>query len=306
MSNETLISVIMASYNHAPYIGQAIESVLAQSYPNWELLIIDDGSTDNSVALITGYTAKDKRIRLFFHDSRSNKGLPETLKLGLAHATGTYTAFLESDDLWQADCLQERLDAIQVTSCHAVFNALELLPMPGARTEWYDSYISSIAAGHSFALTNKSGARLSGGLDLRYALLEENKIPTFSCLMLETELLRGCDHDSPVPRWMDWWLWVQVSHSTCFVYLPKALTIWRLHKTSYNHSINLKNYLKDSCLVWKGFRRLACSSEKKMPLAYKIILLLPFWCRMLRRFFLIIQRAGISGGVEAIKRRLQS
>ena len=91
-----LVSVITSVYNSGKYISKAIESVLAQTYQNWELLITDDGSTDNTVHIIELYVAKDSRIRLFRHNDNSGPGL--TRNTSLKNAQGRYVAFLDSDD----------------------------------------------------------------------------------------------------------------------------------------------------------------------------------------------------------------
>jgi glycosyltransferase involved in cell wall biosynthesis len=88
-------SVIMANYNHANYIGKAIESVLNQTYANWELIIIDDCSTDNSIVTIKKYLF-DKRVRLF--NNVKNKGYIYTLKKGIELSEGSIIAIIDSDD----------------------------------------------------------------------------------------------------------------------------------------------------------------------------------------------------------------
>lgn len=98
MQDSRLISIITASYNYENYIKETIESVLNQTYTNWELIIVDDGSKDNSVEVIKSYCEKDSRIKLFQHEGGVNKGLAETIKLGISKAQGEWIAFLESDD----------------------------------------------------------------------------------------------------------------------------------------------------------------------------------------------------------------
>ena len=89
-----LVSVLVASYNYEPYLGMAIQSVLDQSCPHFELLIIDDGSTDGSVALAESYAAKDVRISVVRHPDGKNHGLPATLALGIALARESILPFL--------------------------------------------------------------------------------------------------------------------------------------------------------------------------------------------------------------------
>lgn len=96
-------SVIIPTYNRANVIGRAIKSVLAQSFDNLELLIVDDGSTDNTVNAIAGFA--DKRIRYIKHEH--NKGQNFARNTGVMAATGQYVAFLDSDDEWAGDMLQK-------------------------------------------------------------------------------------------------------------------------------------------------------------------------------------------------------
>lgn len=102
---EPIVSVIMPAYNVANYIGEAIESILQQTFTDFELLIIDDGSVDNTLDIIKGYLLLDSRIRII--ENVSNKGLPYTENLGLKEAKGEYIAIMHSDDI----ALPDRLEA---------------------------------------------------------------------------------------------------------------------------------------------------------------------------------------------------
>lgn len=101
-----LISIITPVYNSESYIRQCIESVLSQTYSNWELLLIDDCSGDESINIIEGYL-KDSRIKLFRNDK--NKGPALTRNVGLDNAKGDYITFLDSDDFWAEDKLENQL-----------------------------------------------------------------------------------------------------------------------------------------------------------------------------------------------------
>ena len=107
-----LISIVTASYNYEDYIKETIESVIAQSYQNWELIIVDDGSKDNSINVINEYCQKDSRIKLYTHENNSNKGLAQTLQYGIKLSSGKYVAFLESDDTITPDCLEKKANVI--------------------------------------------------------------------------------------------------------------------------------------------------------------------------------------------------
>lgn len=100
-----LVSIIMPSYNTAEYIAASIESVIQQSYPHWELIIVDDCSTDNSVEVIRSFD--DSRIILL--QNETNSGAALSRNYALREAKGKWIAFLDSDDLWAPEKLEKQL-----------------------------------------------------------------------------------------------------------------------------------------------------------------------------------------------------
>ncbi len=108
---EGLVSIIMPNYNGERFLEETIESVLAQTYPDWELLITDDCSTDGSVALIRRFAGKDSRIRLFVQEK--NGGAAEARNRSLREAKGKWIAFLDSDDLWLPEKLERQISFME-------------------------------------------------------------------------------------------------------------------------------------------------------------------------------------------------
>ena len=106
---DELVSVIMPSYNTGEYIAASIESVLAQTYPNWELLIVDDCSTDSTVEVIRRY--QDPRIILL--KNKTNSGAALSRNYALREAKGRWIAFLDSDDTWEPEKLEKQLRFMQ-------------------------------------------------------------------------------------------------------------------------------------------------------------------------------------------------
>lgn len=104
-----LVSVIMPSYNGERFIREAIESVLVQTYENWELIIIEDASTDHSIEVIKTY--KDKRIRLFCNEQ--NKGIAESTNRGIQESRGKYIALLDDDDVAEKDRFTLQVDYLE-------------------------------------------------------------------------------------------------------------------------------------------------------------------------------------------------
>ena len=110
-----LVSVIMPSYNTAKYIGETIKSVQAQTYENWELIIVDDCSTDNTDSAVEPFLS-DERIR-YLKNSR-NSGAAVSRNYALREAKGKWIAFLDSDDLWLPDKLEKQINFMLKNSYH--------------------------------------------------------------------------------------------------------------------------------------------------------------------------------------------
>ncbi len=105
MSDLPLVSIIMPAFNAARYIGQAIKSVIEQTHPFWELIIVNDGSTDETESRALGFS--DTRIRYFV---KENGGVPSARNLGLRHMRGEYFIFLDADDVLPPESLRCRIE----------------------------------------------------------------------------------------------------------------------------------------------------------------------------------------------------
>ena len=124
------VSVIMPCHNGSATLRQAVESVLAQSYAGWELLIIDDASTDGSVAIAEEYCAKDSRIKLL-HTAASTGKPATTRNVGIDAAQGRFIAFLDCDDQWLPDKLEHQLPLFEQKNCTAVFSFYKKMDAAG-------------------------------------------------------------------------------------------------------------------------------------------------------------------------------
>ena len=121
--NRPLVSIITPNYNCGKYIALTIESVLAQSYTEWEMLIQDDCSTDDSYEIALEYAKKDARIRVSRNEK--NSGAAITRNNAIEVSKGKYLAFLDSDDIWFPDKLEKQLDFMQKNDCDFVFSEYE-------------------------------------------------------------------------------------------------------------------------------------------------------------------------------------
>lgn len=118
-----LVSIITPAYNAAAYIAETIESVLAQTYQNWEMLIVNDCSKDNTAEIVQSYAAKDKRIKII--NLKQNSGVAVARNTAIQNAKGRYIAFLDSDDLWQKEKLKKQIEFMQQNGYVFTFTGYE-------------------------------------------------------------------------------------------------------------------------------------------------------------------------------------
>ena len=210
----------MPAYNAEKYIGESIESVVAQTYANWELLIVDDGSTDKTADIIRQYTAQDSRVKYL---SQHNAGPGKARNTAIAESNGTLITFLDADDLWLPEKLERQLQALDSTNADVIYSNGLIIYEPGAapgRTDF------AIVAG-----TIES----SNMLDI---LLLQNRIPVQSVMVRkeacqkagpfdESKEFRGCE---------DYELWLRLAiHGAVFHGMNEKLIKYRRHPAAITH-----------------------------------------------------------------------
>jgi glycosyltransferase involved in cell wall biosynthesis len=176
------VSVLMAVYNTQRYVAQAIESILKQTFTDFELILIDDGSTDRSLQILQHYAAQDARIRL---TSRENRGIPKTRNEMLAQAEGEFIAILDSDDVAlpdrlarQVEFLQQRPEVVWVGGAFELIDDRGHLLIRIALPESNQQIRSLLADGqisflHPTAMLRRAAAVAVGGYDEELPLAED-------------------------------------------------------------------------------------------------------------------------------------
>ena len=106
-----LVSIIMPSYNCEKYIEESIQSVINQTYPNWELLVVDDCSTDHTAEIIRRCSELDSRVHGYY--LKENSGAAAARNFAIERAKGEYMAFLDSDDLWDPEKLEKQVSFME-------------------------------------------------------------------------------------------------------------------------------------------------------------------------------------------------
>lgn len=127
--HKPLVSVIMPAYNAAEFIGEAIASVQAQSVTDWELLVIDDGSRDDTVELVRSMAGKDGRIHLLVNEN--NMGVAKSRNRGMDICRGSYVALLDSDDYWKPQMLERMLSRAEETGADIIYCSYEIVDERG-------------------------------------------------------------------------------------------------------------------------------------------------------------------------------
>lgn len=146
MSSQVKVSIITPCHDAAQFIRQTIESVLGQDYANWEMLISDDGSSDDTIRIVNEYVQKDSRIKLFTSEVKS--GSPAAPRNNsLDHATGKYVAFLDSDDVWLPEKLSEQVAFAEANNYPIVYSYYEKISQSGVR----NNRVIKTDASHDYA-----------------------------------------------------------------------------------------------------------------------------------------------------------
>jgi len=127
--NKNLVSVITPLYNSEQFISETIESVLAQSYQDWEMIIVDDCSKDQGVKIVKNYQNKDKRIKLIELDN--NVGAAKARNKAINAAQGRFISFLDSDDIWHQDKLKKQIKFMLKNNYSFTFTSFEKINESG-------------------------------------------------------------------------------------------------------------------------------------------------------------------------------
>jgi glycosyltransferase involved in cell wall biosynthesis len=165
-----IVSVIMPTFNRAKYLKRAIDSVLKQSYKDWELIVVDDGSNDNTFDIVNEYIFRFEKIRYMKH---SNKRPALSTNTGMLAACGEYFAFLGSDDEWKPEFLKQRVELIQnQPEIDFIYGGVEIVGHPYVKDKndlTREIHLDECVIGGTFFGKRKVFFELGGFQDLSYS-----------------------------------------------------------------------------------------------------------------------------------------
>ncbi|MBA2369009.1 MAG: glycosyltransferase [Candidatus Protochlamydia sp.] len=238
---DSLVSVIIPAFNQAPFLAEALESVLQQSYSHIEILLIDDGSTDGSPAIALTYAQKDPRLHYI---RQENKGPAAARNLGITKSSGAYLCLLDGDDRMAPERIALQLKAFQDDpSIDIVFTALGIIDQEG----------------------NSLGIMRS--LDYAYEnflphLFFRNVIPGPSTIMAKKHCFVQNPYDETFIHAEDYELMVRLAHLYHFKYLNLPLTDYRRHKENLSNNLNAHRQAEIIVLARYSLEHIASTVNK--------------------------------------------
>jgi len=207
---KSLVSVVMAVYNGQDFVESAIQSILDQTYKNFELIIVDDGSTDDSAAIIKAI--KDKRIHYIYE---KNRKLPGALNNGIAHAKGEFIARMDADDLSYPDRLEKQANFLLKNNDVALVGAnFDIIDLDGQ------------LIGRSYHLDRPS--------DIKLEFLLRNPFGHGTIMVRRhaLELIGSYDAQHPIEDYELWW---RLAQKFKLANLPDFLYAWRVSPAGMSH-----------------------------------------------------------------------
>lgn len=205
MKDEPLVSVVIATYNMGQYLPDAVESVLNQHWKNLEVIVVDDGSEDNTAERISRFN-DDARFR---YVRTANQGQPKAKNRGLAESKGEFIGFCDADDLWHPDKLKLQMPLFKDSSVGVVYSEVSYIDEYGAKVQKPRPY-----------------SRHSGKITSQLAI--KNFIPFGTALVRRACVEQEGAFDESLPMGIDWDLWLRYSLKWEFQYVPHRTYIYRL------------------------------------------------------------------------------
>jgi glycosyltransferase involved in cell wall biosynthesis len=226
-----LVSVVIATYNMAQYLTQAVDSILQQTWDNLEVIIVDDGSTDNTSTVMQTYL-QDKRI---CYIRNHNQGQPKAKNCGIKQARGEFIAFCDADDLWEPFKLEVQMPLFNNPAVGVVYSEVSNIDEHNQR---YTRAANETR--HSGKVTNQ--------------LLIENFVPFGTSVIRRTCIEKNGIFDEEFRMGIDWDLWLRYSLDWEFAYTPERTYIYRIwsgqmstnYRGRYDFAIRILNKFVDT------------------------------------------------------------
>lgn len=272
--DKPLVTVIVPAYNHESYIVECLESVVSQTYDNIQIIVINDGSRDNTGLLISEFVSKQERKVEYI--SKDNEGLCKTLNLGLSLSKGEYISLIASDDVWCSNKLEEQVTFLENNkNIGLVYSDAYFLRGTTKTSMKYSEYKPRIKKHYKNSIQNRN---------MYESLLIENLIIA-GTVLLRSECFETMGLFDEKLKYEDYDMWLRVSIEYPIAYIDKPLAYYRTHdnNVSNNTSLMLIGALQ---AIYKQFRQ---GPLKKKPCKFIILLLMFMFVSIKNRMFKYIK-----------------
>jgi teichuronic acid biosynthesis glycosyltransferase TuaG len=247
IGEKPLVTILTTCYNHEKFIGKAIESVINQSFQDWEMIILDDYSKDNSRNIIKDYAHKNDKIKYVF----DNKNLDQGARFNtyLHKIDSKYIAFLDSDDYMKPNRLKEQVKILEnnpeIGVCHSDGKVVDSRIKIDGKDLWQKQSDTLLFSEIHRNPKNKSG-------NIFKELLNGNFI-FFSSTIVRTHLIKNVKFKT-IRLGIDWLFWLQLSKKTKFHYMQNPLTYYRIHGNGIMQStFKTNNFFKSREIVFEEY-----------------------------------------------------
>lgn len=236
-----LVSTIVLCYNQSRFVSETLDSVNAQTYKTTELIIVDDCSSDDSVAIIKGWLPRNQ-IDYTFICHQENQGICKSLNDALAVARGKYISMTASDDVWLPDKIAQQVEIMESQPDHVGVVYSDAFQMDQDGRPLPDMFISG----------SKRLPQIPQGqmLDI---LVSGNFIPAMTTLVRRSCYETVGVFDESLP-WEDWDMWMRIARQYSFVYSRTPSAKYRVHSQSYSHSDSARMYQGSFAVCVKQLR----------------------------------------------------
>jgi len=228
-----IVSVVMTSYNHGMYIDKAISSVVSQTFENWELIIVENLSADDSAVRIRDWLRKDSRIQAIFNSRR--EGIARSRNKGVRMASGKYVSFIDSDDMFRKDALERMVNELEQDADYGVVVA------------------EAAVIDEKDRLTGKTTSDLYGRPKLQRGIFFDELINHSFVIgnMFRRELVEKYEiqHDEDLKRADDWVFWLDLSAVCKFKYLEEPLHYYRIHPLNVSRSFKARDLYGEDFMI---------------------------------------------------------
>ena len=242
------VSVIIASYNHARYLRETLSSVISQTFKDFELVVADDGSKDESLAILQEFSERYPNFSYFTHPENANKGISITSNLAIEKSVGDYIALLGSDDVWHPNLLQSQMNLFDSDPEFDLVYSLA-------------QYIDSDGKVGCEGLGELLGGDISGSDNIVKSLVLCNPIPALTVVFKRKCVDEVGDFD-PALIYSDWELWIRIANKSKIGFNDKVLANYRVHgaNVSFGQNRKLAKYEERYCELIRALERKAKSS----------------------------------------------